>query len=55
MAEAHEAGLDERTVIVEFENLEQAVAAHHSEQYRKALDVLGTAVERDFRIVEGVD
>lgn len=54
-AEAHEAGVNQRTVVVEFESLEKAVATYHSEAYGKALQALGTGVERDFRIVEGVD
>jgi len=49
-----EAGLNERTVIVEFDSFEQAVATYESEAYRAALAALGTGVERDFRIVEGV-
>jgi uncharacterized protein (DUF1330 family) len=52
--EAHEAGVNERTVIVEFDSFEQAVATYESEPYRAALAALGTAVERDFRIIEGV-
>jgi uncharacterized protein (DUF1330 family) len=51
--EAHEAGLKQRTVIVEFPSFEQARRAHASEAYQAALRVLGTAAERDFRIVEG--
>ena len=49
----HEAGLQERTIIVEFDSYDIALAAYTSESYRKALQVLGTAAERDFRIVEG--
>ena len=52
--EAHEAGVNERTVIVEFDSFAQAVATYESEPYRAALAALGTAVERDFRIIEGV-
>lgn len=48
------AGMAERTVIVEFDSLEQAIAAFESEAYQVALRTLGDAVERDFRIVEGV-
>jgi uncharacterized protein (DUF1330 family) len=53
-AVAHEAGRDQRTVIVEFDSLDAALAAHDGEAYQAALAVLGDAVERDFRIVEGV-
>ena len=50
-----EAGLKQRTVIIEFESFEKAKATYNSEEYKAALKILGTAVERDFRIVEGVD
>ena len=52
--EAHEAGLPLRTIIVEFDSYETALAARNSEAYRKALQALGSGAERDFRIVEGV-
>jgi uncharacterized protein (DUF1330 family) len=52
---AHEAGNTQRVVLVEFDSFEQAVAAYESEAYRKALLALDGAVERDFRIIEGID
>ena len=52
-AETHEAGLDQLVVVVEFENLEKAIAAYDSDLYRPALKVFDNAAERDFRIVEG--
>jgi uncharacterized protein (DUF1330 family) len=52
-AKTHEAGVDQSVVIVEFENLEKAIAAYESELYRPALKVLDKAAQRDFRIVEG--
>ena len=52
---AHEAGLTERTVLIEFDSFEQAVATRESEAYQEALAALSDGVERDFRIVEGVD
>ena len=52
-AKTHEAGLDQLVVVVEFENLEKALAAYESELYRPALKALDQAAERDFRIVEG--
>ena len=51
--EAHEAGLQQLTIIVEFESYDRAVSAYKSEAYRKALQALGSGAERDFRIVEG--
>ena len=52
--EAREEGLKQRIVVVEFENRKKAVATYNSAAYQAALKVLGTAAERDFRIVEGV-
>jgi uncharacterized protein (DUF1330 family) len=52
--QAHEAGQQQRTVVVEFESYDMAVAAHASEAYQKALQALGSGAERDYRIVEGV-
>ncbi|MFK8910407.1 DUF1330 domain-containing protein [Streptomyces sp. YS-3] len=52
---AHDAGIAERTILIEFDSFEQAVAARESVAYQEALDVLSDAVERDFRIVEGID
>jgi uncharacterized protein (DUF1330 family) len=46
--------MKERVVIVEFDNVHKAMAAHASPGYQEALRVLGDGAERDFRIVEGV-
>lgn len=54
-AEVHEAGLLQRTVVIEFDSLEQAKAAYCSPAYQAALAVLGDAVEREIRIIEGAD
>ena len=51
--EAHEAGVAIRTIIVEFDSYEIALAARKSEAYQKALAALGNGAERDARIVEG--
>jgi uncharacterized protein (DUF1330 family) len=48
-----EAGLNLRTILVEFDSYETALAAHDSPAYRKALEALGSGAERDFRIIEG--
>jgi uncharacterized protein (DUF1330 family) len=53
-AKAYEGGLTERIVIIEFDSVEKAVAAHESEGYQAALKVFGKAAERDMRIVEGL-
>jgi uncharacterized protein (DUF1330 family) len=52
--EPREAGLKERLVVMEFQSFERAVATYNSAAYQATLKVLGTAAERDFRIVEGV-
>lgn len=49
----YEAGLEQRTVVIEFDSVQAAVAAHDSPGYQEALKVLGDAAERDMRIVEG--
>lgn len=50
----YDEGLSERTVLLEFDSVAQAIAAHDSPDYQAALRELGNAVERDLRIVEGV-
>jgi uncharacterized protein (DUF1330 family) len=52
--EARENGLAERTVLIEFESYEAAVAAYESPAYQKALETLDGGADRDFRIFEGV-
>src|SRR6267154_5671797 len=54
-AKTFEAGIDQRTVLIEFDSLAQAIATHDGPGYQAALAVLGNAAERDMRIVEGVD
>ncbi len=53
-AKAYEQGLVERTVLIEFDSVEQAVAAHDSPAYQAALAALEGGVVRDLRIVPGV-
>src|SRR5512134_2391458 len=53
-AKTYENGLNQRTVVSEFDSLEKAIAAHESPAYQEALRVLGDAADRDLRIVEGV-
>ena len=53
-AKTYEAGLNQRTVVIEFDSLEQATATHDSPGYQQALDALGDGAERDMRLVEGV-
>lgn len=46
-------GVMQRSVIVEFDSLAAAHAAHDGPAYQAALKALGDGVDRDFRIVEG--
>lgn len=49
------AGIPQRTTLIEFGDVEQAVAAYHSPAYQRALAVLGDGATREIRIVEGLD
>ncbi|HVY80316.1 MAG TPA: DUF1330 domain-containing protein [Steroidobacteraceae bacterium] len=53
-AKAYEDGKAERTVLIEFDSVEQAVAVHDSAAYQEALAALGDGAVRDMRIVPGV-
>lgn len=52
---AFDQGLAERTVVIEFDSYEKALAARESAAYQKALEALGDGAVRDFRVVEGLD
>ena len=54
-ARVYESGLDQRTVIIEFDSAAQAIAAHDSPAYKEALRALGNGADRDMRIIEGVE
>lgn len=49
-----EAGVDQRVVVIEFDSVDAAVAAHDSEPYQAALRALQNGAVRDIRIVEGL-
>jgi uncharacterized protein (DUF1330 family) len=53
MKKGYWVGSQQRTVIVQFDSYDIALAAHKSEAYQKALPALGAGTERDYRIVEG--
>ena len=53
-AKAYEEGKLERTVLIEFDSVEAAVATHDSAAYKAALVALDGGVVRDLRIVPGV-
>ncbi len=50
---AYELGLKERTVLIEFDSVDQATAAHDSPAYQAALTALGDGADRDIRIIDG--
>ena len=52
--ETYEAGKDQRTVIIEFDSVQQATTTYESSAYQMALRALDGAAERDIRIVEGI-
>ena len=52
-AKTYESGLMQRVVVIEFDSVDKAVAAHDSDGYQAALKALGSAADRDIRIVEG--
>ena len=53
-AAVKEQGIAQRTVLVEFESVDAALAACNSPAYQEAVAALGTqAVVRDLRIIEG--
>lgn len=51
----YEGGINQRVVLIEFESVTKAIAAHDSPAYQQALKALGDAVDRDLRIVEGAE
>ena len=53
--QAFDAGIVERTVVVEFPSFEQALATYKGSAYQAAAAKLEGAVERDFRVTEGVE
>ncbi len=53
-AKVYEAGLEQRAVLIEFDSIEMAIAAHDSPGYQAALKALGNGAERDIRIVEAL-
>ena len=54
-AHVYEGGLEQRIVLIVFDSVAQAIAAHDSPGYQQALRALGNAADRDLRIVEGVE
>ena len=46
--------MNERSVVIEFDSVEKAIAAYQSPAYQAALKRLEGAVERDVRFLEGI-
>ncbi len=44
-AHVYESGVAQRTVVIEFDSLAQAVSAHDSPEYQQALRVLGNGAD----------
>src|SRR6202171_4459932 len=53
-AKTYEAGKDQRTVVIEFDTVQQATSTYESKAYQTALRAIDGSVERDVRIVEGI-
>ena len=55
VAQTYESGMNERVVVIEFDSVAQATAAHDSPAYQEALKALGDGADRDIRIVEALE
>lgn len=51
--QVYDEGKMERTVLIEFDSVDKAIAVHASPGYQAALVALGDGVVRDLRIVSG--
>jgi uncharacterized protein (DUF1330 family) len=47
--------VQERAVLIEFESVAHATAAHDSPAYQAALEALGQGAERDIRVIEAAE
>ena len=53
-AAVYELGISERVTLIEWDSVEQAIAAHDGAAYQEALAALGDGAERDIRIVKAL-
>jgi len=53
-SKTYEKGMNQRVVILEFDSVDKATAAHESADYQVALRALGDGADRDMRLVEGL-
>src|SRR5689334_9136942 len=51
---AFEAGIKERSIVIEFDSPTKAIETYESPAYQSALKILDGAAERDIRILEGL-
>lgn len=54
-ATVFESGVSQRTVLIEFDSVDAAIAAYESAEYQAALQALGDTAERDLRIIEAIE
>ena len=54
-AMVYDEGVMERTVIIEFPSVAAAIAAHDSPAYQEAVKALDDGIEREIRLVEGLE
>ena len=52
-AKTYEAGVNERTVVIEFDSVDAAITTHDSPSYAAALAALDGGAIREIRIIEG--
>ena len=50
----HEDGVNQSTVLIEFNTYDEAINAYHSVDYQEALLTLDNGANRDIRIFEGM-
>ncbi len=50
----YELAAKRRTVLIEFDSVEQAAAAHDSPAYQAALAALDDGADREIRVIEGI-
>lgn len=53
-AKIYEAAIQQRVVLIEFDSVDHATAAHDSPAYQEALKALGQGAEREIRVIEAV-
>ena len=50
----YENGVNQSTVLIEFNTYNEAINAYHSVEYQEALLALDNGADRDIRILEGI-